>query len=131
MSANLHLVFSTPGEGVSDEAFDAWYDEHLDEILSMPGFHSAQRYRLQPAVQDGDVTFPFRHLVVYAVDDDTQKLMADMEAAQLVTADSYEERKADGDDAGPQLPAWWSQVRFHSYNAIAVGERRDAAPGDG
>jgi hypothetical protein len=64
-------VFSTPGEGVSDEEFDRWYDEHLDEILS--------------------------------------------------SAD----RKADG-DTGPQLPAWWDEVRFHSFNCIAVGERRDA-----
>jgi hypothetical protein len=125
MSRNLHLVFSTPGEGVSDEEFDHWYDQHLDEILSMPGFHSAQRYRLQPAVQDGDVAFPFRNLVVYQVDDDTQKLMQDMEDAQLVTADSYEDRKAGGDD-GPRLPDWWSQVRFHSYNAIAIGERHNA-----
>jgi hypothetical protein len=126
MSGNLHLVFSTPGEGVSDDEFDRWYEEHLDEILSMPGFHSAQRYRLQPAVVDGAVSFPFGHLVVYQVDDDTRRLMADMEAAQLVTADSYEDRKADGDDGGPQLPQWWSQVRFHSFNAIAVGERHDA-----
>jgi hypothetical protein len=126
MSRNLHLVFSTPGEGVSDEEFDHWYDQHLDEILSMPGFHSAQRYRLQAAVQDRDVAFPFRNLVVYQVDDDTAKLMQDMEDAQLVTADSYEDRKHDGDDGGPQLPDWWSQVRFHSYNAIAIGERHDA-----
>jgi len=126
MSRNLHLVFSTPGEGVSDEEFDRWYEQHLDEILSMPGFHSAQRYRLEPAVVDEGTSFPFRHLVVYQVDDDTRKLMQDMEDAQLVTADSYEDRKAEGDDEGPELPSWWSQVRFHSFNAIAIGERHDA-----
>ncbi len=25
-----------------------------------------------------------------------------------------------------RLPDWWAQVRFHSYNAIAIGERHDA-----
>ncbi len=125
MSANLHLVFSHPGEGVSDEEFDRWYDEHLDEILSMPGFHSAQRYRLEPAVQDADVRFPFRNVVVYQVDDDTEALMRGMEEARLVTADSYADRKAGGDD-GPRLPQWWAGVRFHSFNCIAVGERHDA-----
>jgi hypothetical protein len=125
MSRNLHLVFSTPGDDVSDAEFDHWYDQHLDEILSMPGFHSAQRYRVEPAVVDADVRFPFRNLVVYQVDDDTKALMQGMEDAQLVTADSYAERKEAGDD-GPQLPDWWAEVRFHSFNCIAVGERHDA-----
>jgi hypothetical protein len=127
VSRNLHLVFSHPGEGVSDAEFDAWYDAHLDEILSMPGFHSAQRYRLEPAVVADGVAFPFRNVVVYQVDDDTAALMRGMEEAQLITADSYEDRKAEGDDGGPQLPDWWAGVRFHSFNAIAVGERHDAA----
>ena len=125
MSRNLHLVFSTPGEGVSDAEFDAWYEEHLDEILSMPGFHSAQRYRLEPAVVDGAVAFPFRHLVVYEVDDDTAALMAGMRQANLDSAGSYVDRKEAGDD-GPPLPDWWSQVRFASFNCIAVGERHVA-----
>lgn len=126
MGRNLHIVFSHPGEGVSDEEFDHWYDQHLDEILSMPGFHAAQRYRLQPAVEDADVQFPFRNIVVYEVDDDTEALMRGMQEAELVTADSYADRKAAGDDGGPELPDWWSQVRFHSFNCIAIGERHTA-----
>lgn len=125
MGRNLHIVFSHPGEGVSDEEFDRWYDEHLDEILAMPGFHAAQRYRLQPEVEAEGVVFPFRTLVVYEVDDDTEALMAGMREANLDSADSYEDRKAAGDD-GPPLPEWWSQVRFASFNCIAVGERHVA-----
>lgn len=125
MPQNLQIVFSHPGDGVSDEEFGRWYDEHLDEILSIPGFHSAQRYRLEPAVRDPEAVFPFRHLVVYEVDDDTAALMAAMEETRLVDTDSYAERKEAGDD-GPALPAWWDQVRFASFNCIAVGERRVA-----
>lgn len=125
MGRNLHIVFSHPGEGVSDEEFDRWYDEHLDEILSMPGFHAAQRYRLEAAVEAEGIEIPFRNLAVYEVDDDTARLMAGMEEANLDSADSYVDRKDAGDD-GPQLPPWWSQVRFASFNCIAVGERHVA-----
>jgi hypothetical protein len=45
-----------------------------------------------------------------------------MQETNLATADSYEERKDAGDD-GPELPAWWGQVRFSSYNCIALGEK--------
>jgi hypothetical protein len=125
MGRNLHIVFSHPGEGVSDEEFDRWYDEHLDEILAMPGFHAAQRYRLEPAVEAPGVDFPFRNLAVYEVDDDTASLMAGMQDANLDSADAYADRKDGGDD-GPRLPDWWSQVRFASFNCIAVGERHVA-----
>lgn len=125
MGRNLHIVFSHPGEGVSDEEFDRWYEEHIDEILEMPGFHAAQRYRLQSEVQAEGVVFPFRTLVVYEVDDDTAALMEGMRQANLDSADSYSDRKDAGDD-GPPLPEWWSQVRFASFNCIAVGERHVA-----
>jgi hypothetical protein len=122
MGQNLHIVFSHPGAGVTDEEFGRWYDEHLDEILSIPGFHSAQRYRLEPAVTDGEAVFPFRNLVVYEVDADTAALMAAMEEAQLNDADAYVDRKGV-DASGPELPEWWDRVRFASFNAIAVGDK--------
>ena len=47
---HLHLVFSKPPESVSDEEFNRWYDAHLDEILAVPGFRSAKRFRLEGIV---------------------------------------------------------------------------------
>lgn len=125
MPQNLQIVFGHPGPGVSDEEFGRWYDEHLDEILSIPGFHSAQRYRLEPAVRAEGWELPFRHMVVYEVDDDTAALMAAMEERRLSDADSYVERKRV-DAGGPELPAWWSDVRFASFNCIAIGERHES-----
>ncbi len=119
--ANLQMVFSDPGDRVSDEEFDRWYDEHLEEILSIPGFLSAQRYALAPAVELEGVP-PFRRVVVYEVDDDTDKLMRSMRELRLDRHDSYEERKEIGDD-GPELPTWWDDVRFASWNCIPIGER--------
>jgi hypothetical protein len=122
---NLQLVFGTPGPGVSDQEFDAWYDEHLDEILSIPGFHAAQRYRLESVVVDPSAFSEFRHVVIYEVDSDTARLMAAMSERELNTADSYSDRK-DHDSSGPELPAWWHQVRFASFNAVPVGERHES-----
>lgn len=121
MAKHLQLVFSDPGDNVTDEQFDGWYEEHLEEILSIPGFKSAQRYRVDVAIDDGH-SGPFRRLVVYEVDSDTDKLMRDMEEMKLVDVDSYRERKDAGDD-GPELPTWWSDVRFSSWNCTPIGER--------
>ena len=52
MSENLHLVFSKPPEAISDEEYNRWYDFHLGEILVVPGFVSARRYRLQTVKGD-------------------------------------------------------------------------------
>ena len=46
MSKDLHLVFSKPPETISDTEYNRWYDFHLGEILVVPGFVSARRYRL-------------------------------------------------------------------------------------
>jgi hypothetical protein len=125
MPQNLQIVFGYPGEGVSDEEFESWYDEHLTEILSIPGFHSAQRYRLVPAVVDEAAVFPYRHMVVYEVDSDTAALMKAMGECQLGDTTTYAERK-ETDSSGPPLPWWWRQVRFASFNCIAAGDRHEA-----
>ncbi|HEY4277013.1 MAG TPA: hypothetical protein VGM91_02265 [Conexibacter sp.] len=121
MAQHLQLVFSDPGDTISDEEFDRWYEEHLDEILSIPGFLSAQRYALDPVTLDGD-SAPFRRLVVYEVDADTERLMRSMQERKLDEVDNYRERKDAGDD-GPALPRWWSDVRFSSWNCAPIGER--------
>jgi hypothetical protein len=121
MATHLQLVFSDPGDRVSDEEFDRWYEEHLAEILTIPGFKSAQRYALEPAINDGH-SGPFRRLVMYEVDSDTAKLMREMEQLKLNDADSYRARK-DAGDGGPELPRWWADVSFASWNCAPIGER--------
>jgi hypothetical protein len=122
MAKHLQLVFSDPGDDVTDAEFDRWYEEHLEEILSIPGFKAAQRYAIEPAIAD-DRQAPFRRLVVYEVDSDTQRLMASMQEMKLSDVDSYRELKDESEDEGPELPAWWSDVRFASWNCAPIGER--------
>lgn len=123
MGQNLQIVFSRMPDHVDEASFNEWYDAHLPEILSIPGFVSAQRYRLEPVVVDEDAGVRYRYLAVYEVDSDPEALRVAMAERQLGTRDSYADRKAAGDDGGPELPPWWDEVRFASWNCIATGER--------
>lgn len=122
MAQNLQIVFARIPEEVDEAEFNVWYDAHLGEILSIPGFVSAQRYRLEPVVVDGEEPVTYRYLSVYEIEGDPDQLLAEMEKLSLGTADSYRERKA-ADASGPALPEWWDKVGFASWNCIAIGER--------
>jgi hypothetical protein len=122
MPGNLQIVFSRFPEGVSEDDFNEWSDAHLPEILSIPGFVSAQRYRLEPVVVDDDVTVSYRYMALYEIEGDLEQLLVEMKRLSLGTRDSYADRKAGG-DSGPALPTWWDEVRFASWNCIAMGER--------
>lgn len=123
VAGNLQIVFSRLPDEIDETEFNAWYDAHLGEILSIPGFVSAQRFRLEPVVVDADAAVRYRYLALYEIEGNPEELLAAMAAAQLGTRDSYADRKAAGDDGGPELPAWWDEVRFASWNCIATGER--------
>jgi hypothetical protein len=119
---SLQLVFSDAGDAdqpVSDQSFDGWYDQHLDEILSIPGFSSAQRYRLEEVTKPAAGTIPGRRLVIYTTTKPPAELRAEMERMDLLSADSYSRLK-DTDSTGPALPDWWDRVRFASWNLIPL-----------
>ena len=122
MGQSLQIVFSHSPDAVSDEESCEWYEAHLPEILSIPGFVSAQRFRLEPVVVDSAEPVSYRYLALYEIEGDPETLLAEMEKRRLGTVDSYAERKAV-DSSGPALPDWWDRVRFASWNCIALGER--------
>ena len=122
MAGNLQIVFSYVPDGVTDEEFSEWYDAHLPEILSIPGFASAQRFRLEPVVTDATEPVSYRYLAMYEIEGDPDKLLEEMAKLKLGNVDTYAERK-QVDSSGPALPDWWDRVRFASWNCIALGER--------
>jgi hypothetical protein len=122
MGQNLQIVFSHLPDAVTDEEFCEWYDAHLPEILSIPGFVSAQRFRLEPVVVDSVEPVSYRYLALYEIEGEPETLLAEMEKRRLGTVDSYAQRKAI-DASGPALPEWWERARFASWNCIALGER--------
>jgi hypothetical protein len=120
VSPSLQLVFSDAGDAdhpVSDQSFDGWYEQHLDEILTIPGFSSAQRYRLEEVTKPAAGTIPGRRLCIYTTTKTPDELRAEMERMDLLSADSYSRLK-DTDSRGPALPDWWDRVRFASWNLI-------------
>ena len=68
------LVMTKPRDGADDE-FNDWYDRiHLPEVLAVPGFVSARRFRAMPSVRG---TLPDqRYLAIYEIEAD------DLDAAQ-------------------------------------------------
>jgi hypothetical protein len=109
MAKNIHVVFSKPPDRISDEEFNRWYDPHLDEILVVPGFVSAQRYRLEAMVERPGTSVPYGFLSLYELEGDVGKIMTDLD-----------------EEAGSgrmDLPEWFPEVSFASWNCYPLGDR--------
>jgi hypothetical protein len=106
MPENLHLVFSKPPEHISNEEYNRWYDHHLREILAVPGFVAARRYRLQ-TVKGEWTPSAHRHLSAYEIEGHPKDVMAELakEAAS----------------GRMQLPDWFPQITFASFNCYSHG----------
>ena len=69
----LFIAFTNAVDGRADE-FNAWYDStHLQEVLSIGGFKSVQRFRAAAAQRARDQP-PFEYLAIYEVEGDAQEL---------------------------------------------------------
>jgi hypothetical protein len=77
MARYVYAVFSNAVAGKEDE-YNRWYTEqHLDDVLRVPGFIAAQRFRL--ALEDAAA--PAQHLAIYEMEtDDPRKTLAELEA---------------------------------------------------
>jgi hypothetical protein len=74
------LVFSEPFDG-RDEEFNAWYtDRHLDDLCALPGFTSAQRFKLHSVSMGKTLN---RYLAIYDMEtDDPDWVIENMFAAR-------------------------------------------------
>ena len=108
MSENLHLVFSKPPEDISDETYNQWYDFHLSEILVVPGFVSARRYRLD-TIKGGWTPSGHRYLSAYELEGEPKEVMAELD-----------KEVASG---RMKLPEWFPAITFASFNCYAHGNR--------
>ena len=62
------VVFSEPTEGAEDD-YNDWYNQHLTEVLDIPGFVAAQRFRVAEGAQlDGFPPPQRRYLALYEID---------------------------------------------------------------
>lgn len=115
MSENLHLVFSKPPDWLSEPEYNRWYDFHLGEILVVPGFVAARRYRLQVTVGAAPLS---RHtfLALYEIEGDPAAVMRELDK---------EVEKGSMD-----LPEWFPEIGFTSFNGLSLGNVGDPVMAD-
>jgi hypothetical protein len=67
MAKHVLVVLSNAVDG-ADEKFNDWYtNTHIGDVLKVPGFVAAQRFKLSEAQLGGGET-PYRYLALYEVD---------------------------------------------------------------
>ncbi len=67
MAKHILVVLSNAQDG-QDEAFNRWYTEtHLGDVLKIPGYAAAQRFRLSDTQLRPDGA-PYRYLAIYEVE---------------------------------------------------------------
>jgi hypothetical protein len=109
----IHLVFSVPPVGVSDEEYSAFAERHVAEIVETPGFVEARRYWLAPAVPNRPPV-EYRHAFVYAMDRPSGDVLNELHARQ----------------PGPR-PAWYGDVRYASFDGRPLEEDELELPDHG
>jgi len=78
MAKYTFVVLTNAVEG-KDDAFDEWYtNTHLGDVLAVPGFVSAQRFKLADT-QRARPPHPFRYLALYEIEtNDLQKTLDEL-----------------------------------------------------
>jgi hypothetical protein len=109
MAKYCFVVLSNPVAG-REEEYNRWYDKrHLNDVLAVPGFVAAQRFKL--AKDDSDM--PHKYLALYEIETgDLKKTLRDMYSRA-------------GTDAMPISPALDLQgVSATVYEAVTERVRR-------
>lgn len=92
----LLTVYSAPEEGVNVEELSAWYDRHMEDVVSSPGFRGAARYELV-SINVGTIT---RWCVIYQLDtDDVGQVQTDLLKTLATAPSGAIPRKDDGQPA--------------------------------
>ena len=75
MDRSILVVLSNPVEG-KEEEYNEWYtNTHLKDVLSIPGFVAAQRFKLDEKNLATDT--PYRYMAIYEIEsEDIKSTMA-------------------------------------------------------
>jgi hypothetical protein len=84
---NVLMVLSNPTEG-EDDAYNDWYtNTHLDEVVSIPGFVAARRYKLTDAQIAGFPPSTHTYLSIYEIEGDPadafKQLVEELESGRM------------------------------------------------
>jgi hypothetical protein len=74
------VVYSNPVEGREQEYNDWYSNQHLRDLLAIPGVISARRFKLS-GTQIGEVAQPYQYLAIYDVEaEDVSSFLEEMTA---------------------------------------------------
>lgn len=77
MAKYAFTVMATPKPGTDDDYNDWHKNKHVGDVLDLPGFISAKRYRLADVSKGGATTWNF--FTIYEVEtDDPEAVLAEM-----------------------------------------------------
>jgi hypothetical protein len=93
---NLVETNAVPGR---EEAFNAWYNDHLDEVLETPGFVAAARYVIKEPLEGRG-----KYLAIYEIETD------DIEESMRVRRERKAEEVRQGKDPGLWIAVWGSTL---------------------
>jgi hypothetical protein len=87
MAKHTFVVLTNPTPG-KDTEFNEWYNkQHIPDVLNVPGFVCAQRFRLADTQMSGDADRPYKYLALYEIEtDDLAGALKDLQS-RLGTAD--------------------------------------------
>ncbi|HKV55364.1 MAG TPA: hypothetical protein VJN94_12070 [Candidatus Binataceae bacterium] len=93
--AKYTFVVLTNATAGKDDEFNQWYNgQHIPDVLSVPGFVCAQRFRLAET-QMGDKNKPHKYLALYEIEtNDLPAVLKEMQArggtADMVMSDAID-----------------------------------------
>jgi len=98
MAKFTFVVLTNPTLG-KDAEFNEWYNQqHIHDVLNVPGFVCAQRFRLADAQMGGDADSPYKYLALYEIETDDvagtlKELQSRRGTADMVMSDAIDMKK--------------------------------------
>jgi hypothetical protein len=116
MPDHVHFVFSLPPEDLPEEAYDAFYEEHIAEIMAGEGFNGVRRYWLEPASPERPDA-EFRHLAIYRTEGPPADALTQLGARQ--------------ERGEITIPDWFDGIRFLTYDGRPLEDGEIGYPDEG
>lgn len=98
MAKYTFVVMTNPVEGKESE-FNEWYNQqHIPDVLNVPGFVSGHRFRIADVQMGGEASKTFKYLALYEIEtDDLAGVMKEMRARggtpEIVASDAIDMKK--------------------------------------
>ncbi|WP_298176953.1 DUF4286 family protein [Saccharomonospora sp.] len=80
----LFLVQSDPLPGREDEYNDWYTNQHLHDVVAVPGFVSAQRFRLADYQREGNPEPAYRYIALYEIEGPLEEALSALDEARAV-----------------------------------------------